>query len=948
MDALLLVLGVGVALIIAYFTYGRWVAARVFQLRKDTATPATVLCDNTDYCPTPKSIVFGHHFTSIAGTGPIVGPAIAVMWGWLPAVLWVLIGSIFIGAVHDLGSLVVSMRNKGRSVGDIAGDLLGPRVRLIFLVVLVMALWVVLAIFGLVVASVLRQYPGAIFPVLVQIPLAVAIGLFVHRRGKNIVIPSIIALGLMYASVIWGDWGPLHTFNTALATLPMWAWVVGLLGYSYIASVLPVWVLLQPRDYINALQLISALGLIVVGLIVAATIGGAPSQSPERERGVAVAPHNETTTAEPIASRNVNHRDAEITEGIRGGLSGDLNQDAGSERANASEEPDRSSDLATNHAHEDVGMPLESADPDGALVLPALRQGHEESSEYAERVALTEDGQDHGTVGRDHSFTSDRPKLEIVAPVVNWQPEGAPPLLPVLFITIACGAVSGFHCLVGSGTTSKQIANELDAKAIGYGSMLTEAFLATLVIAACAAGIGLGIAKSFDASMLSYGSWSMRELPIQLRNGDEIRALRATGPEGGVSVTRQPDSRIDGILNVISIPPDVDFAHSALGPDGSPAVFIELDGERRRAESIGQQRINDDQWLAIGDSEVRGFIDDELQLRGPLAWDAQYQTWGSAQGLVSTVGAFVEGAANFVKSIGISGAVAVALMGVLVASFAGTTMDTACRLQRYVIQELARTFLPRPPSSACHRCGYELKGLESELSNGAGEGHPNDAGSERSEDPDQVAPDNDQPSEPSLRSDSASETIRCPECGAINRWHLETASHPDERAPETHGWDAIEKHASPLNPFKWLATRHGATLFAVITAAALAGLPAPGQSWSLANFGQGGLILWPLFGATNQLLGGLAFLVIGAWLIATKRPWWFIALPAVFMLIVPAWALIWQGFIGNESNESWVQSGRWVLVGVAGVTILLEVWLVIEVALRAAKSRKGLNAALTP
>ena len=884
MDALLLVLGVGVALIIAYFTYGRWVAARVFQLRKDTATPATVLCDNRDYCPTPKSIVFGHHFTSIAGTGPIVGPAIAVMWGWLPAVLWVLIGSIFIGAVHDLGSLVVSMRNKGRSVGDIAGDLLGPRVRLIFLVVLVMALWVVLAIFGLVVASVLRQYPGAIFPVLVQIPLAIVIGVFVHRRGKNIVVPSIVALALMYASVIWGDWGPLHAFNETLAALPMWAWVVGLLAYSYIASVLPVWVLLQPRDYINALQLISALGLIVVGLIVAATIGGAPSpnQSPERERGVALAPLNETATAKPDASPDVNHRDTESAEG----KSGDLNQEAGSERANVSEDPDPSSDLATNHAHEDVGMPPESAD---------------------------------------------RPKLEIVAPVVNWQPEGAPPLLPVLFITIACGAVSGFHCLVGSGTTSKQIANEIDAKAIGYGSMLTEAFLATLVIAACAAGIGLGIQHSIrpiHAALSVPNPYMMSRafLPRQDKGVYVIGVFQHV-PNPALTECMSPDSNnpyfiqvdwVEGELHSWGMRGRYDLHTSAKNSaiveferrysDRLIALMNTPDGDEtqtvvRAHHPVSLKRIDleDGSFLVSPDGQ-------RMEIRGRLAFNKQYESWGSAQGLANTVGAFVEGAANFIKSIGVSGAVAVALMGVLVASFAGTTMDTACRLQRYVIQELARTFLPRPPSSACHTCGYDLRGLVN------------------------------------TNSDAA-EMIDCPECGAVNRWHLETASHPDERAPETFGWDAIEKHASPLNPFKWLASRHGATLFAVITAALLAGLPAPGQSWSLANFGQGGLILWPLFGATNQLLGGLAFLVIGAWLIATKRPWWFIALPAVFMLIVPAWALVWQAFIGNASNTSWIENDRWILVSVAIATVALEVWLIVEVALRAASSRRGLNAA---
>jgi len=207
MDALLLTLAAGTVFVIAYFTYGRWLSRKVFRLNKDAVTPARELCDDKDFCPTSRAVVFGHHFTSIAGTGPIVGPAIAVMWGWLPAILWVVIGSVFMGAVHDFASLVVSLRNKGRSVGDIAGDLLGPRVRLIFLVILVVALWVVLAIFGLVVAAVLKQYPGAITPVLVQIPLAVVIGMTVHRKGGRILVPSVIALLVMYASVVFGDWG---------------------------------------------------------------------------------------------------------------------------------------------------------------------------------------------------------------------------------------------------------------------------------------------------------------------------------------------------------------------------------------------------------------------------------------------------------------------------------------------------------------------------------------------------------------------------------------------------------------------------------------------------------------------------------------------------------------------------------------------------------------------
>lgn len=611
MDALLLAVICGAALLAAYVTYGRWVARRVFQLREDSPTPAVLYEDGRDFCPSSRWVVFGHHFTSIAGTGPIVGPAIAVMWGWLPAIVWVVLGSIFIGAVHDLGAIVVSLRNRGRSIGDVAGDLLGPRARLIFLLTLIVGLWIVLAVFGLVIASVLRAYPAAIFPVLAQIPLALVIGALIHRRGGSLVLPSVLALALMYLSVVFGDWGPLHAFNQTLAAQPLWIWTAGLLAYAYAASVLPVWTLLQPRDYINALQLLTALALLMAGVVAAALLG-AP-----------------------------------------------------------------------------------------------------------------------GPAGAEHAH---RP-LQLVAPMIHAQPAGAPPIIPMLFITVACGAISGFHCLVGSGTTSKQIRCERDARPVGFGSMLTEGWLATLVIIACAAGLGLGVLRD--------------------------------------------------------------------GPDG-PVV-----------------------------------------LAGAEAWSAQYRSWGAAGALRATVGAFVEGAANMIGALGIPTPVAVALMGVLVASFAATTMDTACRLQRYVLQELSATFLPRTTHGA-----------------------------------------------------------------------------PDRAA------------AHPLNPFRLLATTHGATLSAVVTAAILAAIPPEGKQWSLENAGQGGMRLWPLFGATNQLLAGLAFVVIVAWLTATNRPRWFIIPPALLMLALPAWALAWQAFVGNDQNLSWLAQSNWALVSVALIALALEAWLIAEASLR--------------
>tara|TARA_R110002049_G_scaffold72490_3_gene187298 strand:- start:73379 stop:75421 length:2043 start_codon:yes stop_codon:yes gene_type:complete len=635
MQTLLIAVATMVAYLVAYHTYGRWLARKVFRLDAAAGVPSIELNDDRDFVPTDKSILFGHHFTSIAGTGPIVGPAIAVMWGWLPALVWVLLGSILVGAVHDFGSLVVSIRSRGQTVGDVAGRVLNRRVRLLFLLILFMALTIVLAIFGLVIASVFKQYPASIIPCLVQIPIAVAIGMWLHRNQVHLLVPSLIALATMYATLVFGNTGVLGDINQTMASWSVITWVVILLAYSYVASVLPVWLLLQPRDYINSLQLITALGLVVVGLITAGLIGGAP-----------------------------------IAEG------------------------------------------------------------------------------------------AGRTPLEIVAPAIRANPEGAPAVIPFLFITIACGACSGFHCLVSSGTSSKQIKCETDAQFVGYGSMLTEGFLATIVILACVAGLGLG-------------------------------------------------------------------ATEAVGGGG------------------------------------------EL-LTGVDAYNARYESWSSAKGLGAKVGAFVDGSANFLQALSIPSGTAIAIMGVLVASFAGTTLDTACRLQRYVVQELAATFV--------------------------GDG--------------------------SAQSNS-------------------------------QGFSA--------NPLVWLTNKHGATIFAVVLALVIASLPGPGTpvtlgqaiagdvpaeftaanpglphaatagglggaGWWLSQFGgKGGLILWPLFGATNQLLAGLAFLVISFFLWRRSIPVWFIVIPMVFMLIMPAWAML-------SELPTWLgaENPNWVVIGVGIATLVLEAWMLVE------------------
>ncbi len=627
METLLIVFAAGVFYLVAYHTYGRWLARRIFRLDASAVVPSVELNDNADYVPTAKSIVFGHHFTSIAGTGPIVGPALAIMWGWLPALLWVLFGSVLMGAVHDFGALVVSLRNRGMTVGEIAGRLLNPRVRVLFLVLLLFALWVVLAIFGWVIASVFVQFPMSILPVFLQIPIAIWIGVVVQRRGGRLLVPSIIALLLMFATVWFGAGCPgfewtggglgesIRSLNDVLAAWPIWVWVGVLLAYCYFASVLPVWVLLQPRDYINSLQLVASLFLLVTGLAV--TVLG---------------------SADGVAS-----------------------------------------------------------------------------------------------------------SLPMVAPMLDLHPRNAPPIFPFLFITVACGAISGFHCLVSSGTSSKQLRSEKDAQCVGYGAMLLEGFLAVLVIVSVGAGLGLG--------------W--------------------------------------------------------------PQAYPGLTGES--------------------------------------LWSAVYGDWKAVTG-GQAIGAFVVGSGNFLEALGIPDALATAIMGVLVASFAGTTLDTATRLQRYVVQELAATFArsisPRAMAAEAYDTEFERGTVRARFS---------------------------------------------------------------------------------LSPLYLLTTTHGATFFAVATAFVLAVFPAPGSAWTWQSIGTGGLILWPLFGAINQLLAGLALMVVSFWLLRRGLPVLFAAIPMVFMLAIPTWAL-------SIDLRRWIEGGSWVLVAVGSLVLGITIWLAIEGILLWKKARGVLEA----
>lgn len=554
MNSALVVITSAVLFILAYRFYGNFIARKIFKADPSKRVPSEELRDDVDYVPTNKEVLFGHHFASIAGTGPIVGPAIAIIWGWVPALVWIILGSIFAGAVHDYASLIMSTRKKGVSIGELSKEVINPRVKVLFLFLILFALWIVVAIFGMVMAVIFKMYPQAVFPVWIQVPIAVSVGYLAYKKGWNMLAMSIIAVVIMYLSIIVGVHMPI-SMPAVFGLSPMSIWIIILFIYAYIASVLPVWTLLQPRDYVNSHQLIFGLTLITLGVFFA------------------------------------------------------------------------------------------------------------------------------------------RP--EIVAPAIQLSPKGAPPILPFIFITIACGAISGFHSLVSSGTSSKQLKNEEDVHFIGYGGMLTEGFLGVLVIVAVAAGIGM---------------------------------------------------------------------------------YVKLDS-----------------------GEV---------LKGLDAWNHHYASWEAAKGLTAKVTAFVNGSANMLKALGIPLVYGQALIGVLVASFAGTTLDTATRIQRYVVTELATSYKIKP-----------------------------------------------------------------------------------------------------------LRERYTATGVVVLAAALLA--------FSQGG-GKGALLLWPLFGTSNQLLAGLVLLVASVYLIKEERTRvWPTVLPMLFMIITSSWAMV-------VSLVHFFTTGSTLRFVIGLVLLFFEVWMIIE------------------
>nr|MBN1165278.1 carbon starvation protein A [Candidatus Krumholzibacteriota bacterium] len=262
MNALTVALVTIGAYVLAYSFYARHFSGKVLSLDPGRKTPAVEFQDGVDFVPTRPVILFGHHFASIAGLGPILGPAIAVIWGWLPAVLWILFGSIFIGGIHDLSALFVSLRNRGRSIGDVTRSLVGRRAHILFLLLIFFTLSLCMGTFVRVIAMLFSAslYPQSVIPVAALIVLAVAVGLLVYRWGVRLAPATVVALVLMLISI----WLGLRYPVTAVGET---GWIYLLVAYAFVASVLPVWLLLQPRDYLNAYQLVIGMILMYVGLI---------------------------------------------------------------------------------------------------------------------------------------------------------------------------------------------------------------------------------------------------------------------------------------------------------------------------------------------------------------------------------------------------------------------------------------------------------------------------------------------------------------------------------------------------------------------------------------------------------------------------------------------------------------------------------------------------------
>src|SRR5690625_5888938 len=257
----LVVVGLG-GMALGYIFYSRFIANKIYQLGDSRPTPAHEFEDGVDFVPTNKYVLWGHHFTSVAGAAPIVGPAIAVIWGWLPAFLWVVLGTIFFAGVHDSGAIWASVRNKAKTVRALRGDVVGQRARSLFMIVIFLVLLMVNAVFAVVIAGLMMNFPTAVVPVWGAILVALIIGQLIYRRKMSLILVSVLGVAALYGLIFIGPSVPIQMPDQVGALSGSAVWILLRFGYAAIASLLPVWMLLQPRDYINGLQLF--IGLIVL------------------------------------------------------------------------------------------------------------------------------------------------------------------------------------------------------------------------------------------------------------------------------------------------------------------------------------------------------------------------------------------------------------------------------------------------------------------------------------------------------------------------------------------------------------------------------------------------------------------------------------------------------------------------------------------------------------
>ncbi|EZQ20067.1 carbon starvation protein CstA [Halopseudomonas bauzanensis] len=540
----ILVLAAGLILMaLGYFIYSRFIAEKIFRLDPDFRTPAHELEDGVDFVPTNRYVLWGHHFTSVAGAAPIVGPAIAVIWGWAPAFLWVVFGTIFFAGVHDTGAIWASVRNKARSVGSLTGDVVGKRARSIFMIVIFLLLLMVNAVFAVVIANLMMSFPSAVIPVWGAIAVALIVGQLIYRRKIGLIAVSVIGVAALYGLILLGPSMPVQMPAEVAGVSGNAVWILLLFLYAGVASVLPVWMLLQPRDYINGLQLFVGLLILYAAIV---------------------------------------------------------------------------------------------------LFNPSM-----------------------------------------IAPMFNDNvPAGTPSILPLLFVTIACGAISGFHGLVSSGTTSKQLNRETDARFVGYFGAVGEGMLALAAILVASAG-----------------------------------------------------------------------------------------------------------FASLAD------------------WEAMYSAFG--QGGVT---AFVQGGAYIISNaMGVSDVLAATMLTVMAALFAGTTMDTGLRLQRYIFQE----------------------------------------------------------------------------------------------------WGDIYN-------IEWMKKGLPATILAIASCLLLA-FGAGGAD------GSGGMLIWPLFGTTNQLLAGLTLLVITVMLVHLRQPIRYTLVPLCFVLVMTVIALILQ-------VRTFYEQGNYFLLVLDIVVLIASILVAMECA----------------